>query len=97
MAKLQSKRFDEPDELVTLPLLTEQVVLLGEVHVARTVHEPGWSWAEHVRPVIGTPSCEHHHQGVVLSGEVEIETDTARVGFFVPVRPSRSRRDTSRG
>jgi len=76
MARLQSKRFDEPDELVTLPLVTVQVVLLGEAHVARLVHQPGWSWAEHVKPVAGTPSCQHHHQGVVLEGQVEIETDT---------------------
>jgi class 3 adenylate cyclase len=76
MARLQSKRFDEPDELVKLPLVTVQVVLLGEAHVARLVHEPGWSWAEHVKPVAGTPSCQHHHQGVVLQGQVEIETDT---------------------
>jgi hypothetical protein len=76
MARLQSTRFEEPDELVTLPLVTVQVVLLGEVHVARLVHQPGWSWAEHVKPVVGTPSCQHHHQGVVLEGEVEIETET---------------------
>ena len=75
MARLQSKRFDEPDELVKLPLVTVQVVLLGEAHVARLVHEPGWSWAEHVKPVAGTTSCQHHHQGVVLQGQVEIETE----------------------
>ena len=76
MVTLQSKRFDEPDELVTLPLLTWQVVVLGEVYVARSVHEPGWRWSEHVKPVVGTPSCQHHHQGVVLSGEMVVETDT---------------------
>jgi hypothetical protein len=27
----ESKRFDEPDELLELPLLTQQVVVLGEV------------------------------------------------------------------
>jgi class 3 adenylate cyclase len=75
MGTLQSKRFDEPDELITLPLLTWQVVVLGEVYVARSVHEPGWRWSEHVKPVVGTPSCQHHHQGVVLSGQMEIETD----------------------
>jgi hypothetical protein len=75
MGALQSKRFDEPDELITLPLLTWQVVVLGEVYVARSVHEPGWKWSEHVKPVVGTPSCQHHHQGVVLSGQMEIETD----------------------
>jgi class 3 adenylate cyclase len=70
-----SKSFDEPDELVTQPLMTMQVVVLGEVYVARTVHQPGWSWAEHLRPVAGTPTCLHHHQGVVLSGQVEIEME----------------------
>ena len=75
MGALQSKRFDKPDELVTLPLLTWQVVVLGEVHVARSVHEPGWRWSEHVKPVVGTPSCQHHHQGVVLSGQMEVVTD----------------------
>ena len=67
--------FDEPDELVTQPLLTVQVVVLGEVYVARMVHQPGWSWSEHVGPVAGTATCLHHHQGVALSGQVEIEME----------------------
>ncbi|MGH3019334.1 MAG: hypothetical protein ACRDNR_04125, partial [Gaiellaceae bacterium] len=75
MATLQSKRFDEPDELITLPLLTSQVVVLGEVYLARSTHEPGWRWSEHVKPVVGTPSCQHHHKGVVISGQMEVETD----------------------
>jgi class 3 adenylate cyclase len=75
MATLQSKRFDEPDDLVTLPLLVSQVVVLGEVYVARSTHEPGWRWSEHVKPVVGTPSCLHHHKGVVVAGQMEVETD----------------------
>ena len=70
-----NKSFDEPDEPVTQPLLTVQVVLIGEVYVARMVHQPGWSWSEHVQPVAGTATCLHHHQGVVLSGQVEIEME----------------------
>jgi class 3 adenylate cyclase len=76
MATLQSKRFDEPDDLIALPLLTSQVVVLGEVYLARSTHEPGWRWSEHVKPVVGTPSCLHHHKGVVVSGQMEVETDT---------------------
>jgi len=75
MGALQSKPFDEPDELITLPLLTSQVVVLGEVYLARSVHEPGWRWSEHVKPVVGTPSCQHHHQGVVIAGQMQVETD----------------------
>ena len=76
MGTLQSKRFDQPDDLVTLPLLTSQIVVLGEVYVARSTHQPGWRWSEHVKPVVGTPSCQHHHKGVVVSGQMEVETDT---------------------
>jgi class 3 adenylate cyclase len=76
MGTLQSKRFDEPDDLVTLPLMTSQIVVLGEVYVARTTHEPGWRWSEHVKPVMGTASCMHHHTGVVTSGQMEVVTDT---------------------
>jgi class 3 adenylate cyclase len=75
VAILEVKRFDEPDELNALPLLMEEVVILGEVYVARTVLQPGWSWAEHVKPVVGTPSCLHHHQGVLLSGRIQFETE----------------------
>jgi class 3 adenylate cyclase len=97
MARLQSRLFEEPDELVTLPLVTVQVVLLGEAHVARLVHQPGWSWAEHVKPVAGTPSCQHHHQGVVLEGQVEIETDAGarrilRAGEAFEVPPGHNAR-----
>jgi class 3 adenylate cyclase len=76
MGTLQSKRFDQPDDLVTLPLLESQIVVLGEVYVARSTHQPGWRWSEHVKPVVGTPSCLHHHKGVVVSGQMEVETDT---------------------
>jgi class 3 adenylate cyclase len=68
------KSFDEPDEVVALPLLDFQIVTLGEVYVARAVHQPGWRWSEHVKPVVGTPLCEHHHQGVLLAGTLEFVT-----------------------
>jgi class 3 adenylate cyclase len=84
MSGLQSKRFDEPDEFQKLPLQTRQVVTLGEVYVSRTVLEPGWSWAEHVKPIVGTPSCQHHHQGVITSGQLEFETDAGARRLFGP-------------
>jgi class 3 adenylate cyclase len=79
-----SKRFDEPDEVVTLPLAREEVVILGEVHLGRTTHEPGWSWAEHVKPVAGTSSCLFHHRGWVVSGRMQIETDDGAVRLLSP-------------
>lgn len=69
------KQFDQPDEVLSLPLLEARIVLLGEVHVARIVYQPGWRWSEHVKPVAGTASCEHHHQGVVIAGVLGFITD----------------------
>jgi class 3 adenylate cyclase len=87
------KRFDEPDEVVSAPLVESRIVMLGDVYVARIVHQPGWSWAEHVKPIVGTPSCLHHHQGVLLSGEVGFEMDDGahrrvRAGEAYDVPPS---------
>ena len=76
MAGLDAKSFDEPDELLELPLFTSRIITLGEVHVAWTVTQPGWRWSEHVKPVVRTQSCEHHHQGVQLKGRFQVETDS---------------------
>lgn len=75
MGEIQTKRFDEPDEVVSLPNLTGQIVVLGELYVGRYVHQPGWRWSKDVKPLVGTPSCQYHHQGVVLSGYAQITTD----------------------
>ena len=75
MGELQSKRFEEPDESISLPNMTGQVVVLGEVYIGRYIQQPGWHWSKDVKPVVGTPSCQHHHQGVVLSGQLHVTTD----------------------
>ncbi len=57
MGELQSKRFDEPDEVVSVPNLTGQIVVLGEVYVVfvGAVLGPRWSWLRYVRPSAGIP------------------------------------------
>ena len=75
MPGLDAKSFDEADEVLELPLLTVKNVVLGEIHIAHRVYEPGWRWSEHVKPIVGTASCLHHHQGYQLSGFLEVVTD----------------------
>lgn len=75
MGEIRLKRFDEPDETVSLPNVTGQIVVLGEVYVGRYVIQPGWRWSKDVKPHVGTPSCQHHHQGIVLSGRIQFATD----------------------
>jgi class 3 adenylate cyclase len=84
MPGLTVKRFEEPDEVVALPLAREEVVILGEVHVGRTTHQPGWSWSEHVKPVVGTRTCLYHHQGFIVSGRIQLETEDGVVRVVGP-------------
>jgi class 3 adenylate cyclase len=75
MGELLSKRFDAPDESISHPKLQGQIVVLGETYIGRYIHRPGWRWSHDMRPLIGTPSCRYHHQGIAVSGQLHVVTD----------------------
>ena len=76
--QLRRKRFDNPDEVRTVEKARIELVELGELAVGRAIFEPGWRWSEHVKPIVGTESCQVHHLGYVVSGHLHIEmTDGA--------------------
>ena len=71
--QLRRKRFDKPDEIRTVEKARIELVELGEAVIGRTVFEPGWHWAEHVKQIVETASCEVHHTGYVVSGHLHVE------------------------
>jgi hypothetical protein len=71
--ELRHKRFDRPDEVRSVDKARIELVELGELAVGRTVFEPGWWWSEHVKPIVGTQSCQEHHIGYVVSGHLHVE------------------------
>ena len=71
--QLRRKRFDHPDEVRTVEKARIELVELGELAIGRAVFEPGWRWSEHVKPIVGTESCQVHHIGYVVSGHLHIE------------------------
>lgn len=85
MAEIQRKSFRGPDEEQIFPLGRSREVHLGELVVGLSHHEPGWRWSAHVKPIVGTRSCQVHHTGFLMSGrlrcrledgtEVELGTD----------------------
>jgi quercetin dioxygenase-like cupin family protein len=76
--QLRRKRFDHPDEVRTVDKAHIDLVELGELAIGRAVFEPGWRWSEHVKPIVGTESCQVHQVGYVVSGHLHIEmTDGA--------------------
>jgi class 3 adenylate cyclase len=72
VAEVRLKSFEEPDERIEFPLLTAQMVEVGDFTVGRVVHQPGWRWSTHVRPSVGGDWCQARHVGIVLSGRAAV-------------------------
>ena len=75
MYDVQTKNLDMPDETRTLPETRIDIVNFGDVSLMRLTLEPGWRWSEHVKPSVGTKSCEVAHFNYGISGRVRIRTN----------------------
>src|SRR2546422_580710 len=73
MARLQRRRFADPDDVRTVPHGRIDVVELDDRVVGRMTYEPGWRWSVDVKPIAGTDSCQFHHFGVTLSGQLRAQ------------------------
>jgi len=50
---------------LSFPGITEVLVEMAGMTVARTVQDPGWRWSTDVRPLVGGEWCEARHVGVM--------------------------------
>ena len=76
MADMEVKNFDSPDE--TRPFEGNghaDVVQVAGRTIGRGTFEPGWRWANNVKPIAGTDSCKVSHLGYVLSGRMRVYMD----------------------
>jgi quercetin dioxygenase-like cupin family protein len=75
--RLERKPLDKPDETRSFKNGKGklEVVTVGDHTVGRGVFEPGWHWSEHVKPIVGTPSCQAAHTGYVLEGRMLVKMD----------------------
>jgi hypothetical protein len=72
MAGVEKRDFEAPDESRTPAKTRADVVHLGGTTAARLTLDPGWSWAECIKPVVGTESCQLRHIGVAQSGRMRV-------------------------
>jgi hypothetical protein len=72
VAGVEKRSFDSPDESRTPDKTRADIVHMGGTTAARFTLEPGWSWAECIKPVVGTDGCQLRHLGVVQSGTMRI-------------------------
>jgi hypothetical protein len=72
---IQSRRFDEPDEVLELgDKGRSDVLTVSDLLVVRSILEPGWSWVEHVKPTTeGLESCPLHHREYVVAGTIRYD------------------------
>jgi mannose-6-phosphate isomerase-like protein (cupin superfamily) len=75
MAGITSKSFDAADEVRTPDKTRVDVIDLNGVKAARLEFQPGWKWSECIKPVAGTDSCQVHHVGTVVSGQMHVVHD----------------------
>lgn len=72
---LEKKSLDKPDEI--RPFKDGKgrmaVFIVGNQTVGRGEFEPGWRWSEHVKPIVGTDSCQAAHTGFMLEGRMVVK------------------------
>jgi quercetin dioxygenase-like cupin family protein len=85
VAGLETKNVGEPDE--TRPFAGKgqaAVVNIAGRPVLYVTYEPGWRWPEHLKPILGTESCEATHLLYCLSGRSRVETNRGEQGEIGP-------------
>lgn len=72
---LRVKSLDSPDERRAPAKTHVDLNRLGEYTIGRLTMEPGWSWADCIKPVVLTDSCQLLHVGFCVSGTLETVMD----------------------
>jgi len=70
--RLQRKSFEKPDEVRRFTHGHVDIVHLDETVLGRFFLAPGWRWSTDVKPIAGTPACQHRHVGYVMSGHLHV-------------------------
>ena len=84
MPRPQRRSFTQPEETRTFPHGNLRIINLDDVMVGRYQLEPGWRWSNDVKPIAGTPFCQHHHIGYTLQGTLHVMLKDGTTYDIVP-------------
>jgi hypothetical protein len=79
----ESSDFSSPDEVRRPEKTTVEVVKIGGGEIGRYTFQPGWRWRDHIKPIVGTDSCQTEHIGYIVSGALHVEFDDGTTGEAV--------------
>lgn len=78
VTNLEVKSHNSPDETRRPDKTRVEIVTVGDYTIGRSTFEPGWTWADCIKPVVGTDSCQLSHVGFCVSGSLEVETNDGK-------------------
>jgi len=84
MAGLEVRDFSSPDETRAPDKTKIDIVHMGGASAARMSLQPGWRWSECIKPIVGTDSCQIHHEGMLASGHMHVRHDDGTELEIVP-------------
>ena len=84
MPKLQRRSFLSSEEVRKFPNGELRLVTFDDIVFGEFKFEPGWKWSTDVRPIAGTPQCEHRHVGFVVRGQLHVVMTDGATMDFVP-------------
>lgn len=69
------KNFRKADEVREFPKGRLELIKIAGATIGRGVFEPGWRWANSVKPIAKTHSCEAPHFQYHVSGILHVKMD----------------------
>ena len=66
----------QADEVKEMPnARVESVNVLGGGRVMKLTLAPEWKWSRDIQPIVGTPSCQATHTGIIVEGSIHCVCD----------------------
>ena len=75
MKKAELKSFQKPDEIREFPNGRLELIKVGGATVGRAIFEPGWRWANSIKQIVKTRSCDAPHFQYHVSGVLRVRMD----------------------
>jgi hypothetical protein len=76
--QVEQADFAAPSEVREFTNGRLELVEIGGATVGRNILQPGWRWANDVKPIAGTEWCEAPHMQYVIQGHLHVVMDDGR-------------------
>ena len=76
MPRLQARSFTGSGDVRAFPHGHTSVLQLDETVVGYGVYEPGWRWSTDMPSLAGSATCQMHHVGYAISGQLHVLTNS---------------------